>query len=181
MNRGRVRILAVAAVGIPVLAVALALAPPAVRASLWLTYDPPSGSPGTTVSVRTGGTGAFGLSNVGDAFPLYLVLVDSTDQLLRIGTVTVNANHDGIGTFPVPDVVPGEYGSALRCEPCAEFSAGQTLLPMGVFTVLSGVPSTATRDTVPPQSTPTWAVVLAAWLVATAIFLVFWPRREQKP
>jgi hypothetical protein len=180
MNRGRIRILTVVAVSIPVLAVALALAPPAVRASLWLTYDPPSGSPGTTVSVRTGGIGAFGLSNVGDVFPLYLVLDGSGNELLRLGTITVDGNHDGSGTFVVPDVAPGEYGSVLRCEPCAEFSAGRTLLPMGLFSVLSAVPSTATRDKARPHPTPTSAVVLAAWLVATAIFLVFWPRRERK-
>src|SRR5213593_70863 len=102
MNRGRIRILSFAAVTIPIVAVALALAPPAVRAALWLTYDPPSGSPGTTVSVRTGGNGAFGLSNVGDVFPLYLVLDDSGDELLRLGLLTVDANHDGRGTFIVP-------------------------------------------------------------------------------
>jgi hypothetical protein len=180
MNRGRIRILTFAAVSIPVLAVALALAPPVVRASLWLTYDPPSGSPGTIVSVRTGGTGAFGLSSVGDVFPFYLVLDDSGDELLRLGSLKVNSKHDGTGRFVVPDVAPGRHGVMVRCEPCAEFSNGRSLLPMGLFTVLSAVPGTATRDNARPHSTPTSAVVLVAWLVATAIFLVFWPRRERK-
>jgi hypothetical protein len=182
MSRGRIRILRFASVAIPIAAaLALGLAPAAVRAALWLTYDPPSGPPGTTVSVRTIGTGAFGLSNVGDSFPLYLVVDDAGDELLRLGTLTVDSKHDGTGSFVVPDVSPGEHGVMVGCEPCAEFSNGRTLLPMGVFTVLAGVPSSSTSDRAPAPAMPASAVGLAVVMAAIAALLLLWPRfgREQ--
>ncbi len=180
MSNGRIRILALVALISAAVALVLTFAPATVRAALWLTFDPPSAPPGSTIAVRTGGTGALGLMNVGDALPLYLVLEDSAGGLLQLGTLTVDAGHDGTGTFIVPDVAPGKHGVMVRCEPCAEFSNGRSLLPMGVFTVLSGVPSTSTGDVAPPQAPPLSALDLAAGMVAIAVLLLFWPRLDRK-
>jgi hypothetical protein len=161
------------AIAVAPIVIALALGAETVRAALWLDFDPTSGPPGSTIAVRTHGHGAFGASPVGDAFPLYLVVDDSTDQLLRIGAVTVDIHHDGIGSFVVPEVAPGEYGSMIRCEPCAEHSAGRTLLPMGPFTVLSEAPNTATANVDRPRPSSNWLVGLTGLLAGLSTLLLF--------
>jgi hypothetical protein len=156
--RGYVRALVVLLIGVH----GASVAPPA-NAALWLELDPTSGPPGTEVRGRTGGNGAFPQALAGREFRLWMLdaALDvgsaDRDSLVPVGSLRVNADGDGV-----------------RCVPCAPFSGGRRLLPVGEF-VVEERPRIA-EDLTPPGPSG-WAMagtagtVLAVVVIGAAIFL----------
>jgi hypothetical protein len=98
---------------------------------------------GITVYAKTGGAHAFTTGHAGSSFPVYLARTSDLDQisapddsrLTRIGDLLVDSQGLGRLTFRVPPLPPDEYSAVILCRPCAEFSAGRSLLPAGPFRV----------------------------------------------
>jgi hypothetical protein len=129
---------------------ALALLAGPAQGALFLTFEPASGPPGMIVKARTGGVGA--LAGVSLArMPLYFVgssvaadvprsvasadVLSGDDRLVAVGEVVSDAQGDGALDFPVPDLPPGHYEVRAYCPPCARYSLGDNLLPVGEFQI----------------------------------------------
>jgi hypothetical protein len=142
-------------------------------AALWLVVEPDSGAPGETVQVRTFGDGAMAASAPGDSLPLFVAGLTQWPfaevDLTRVGTLTVDSSHNARGSFVVPSLRSGRYQLVLRCEACAPFSAGRTLLPVGEFTITASVPSTDTEELDGVSLIPT--VLVSMGLGLTIVFL----------
>jgi hypothetical protein len=120
---------------------------------------------------RTGGQGAL----VGSApirLPLFMTLEErvapdaervtdfralASAGLLRVGTLEAGTDGNGMVSFSIPAVRPGTHGVFLWCPPCAKFSAGRNVLPVGEF-----------RVTASPGDTDalSWPIILAVSLLA---------------
>jgi hypothetical protein len=129
---------------------ALLLVSGAAQAALFVTFDPTSGPPGAIVKARTGGEGA--LANVAlPRMPLYFVgasvaadvprsvagpdSLSGDDRLVAVGEIVSDAKGNGALDFPVPDLPPGHYEVRAYCPPCARYSLGDNLLPVGEFQI----------------------------------------------
>ena len=136
-------------------------------AALFLILEPASGPPGTEVTGRTGGRGAF-LRRV-DPLPTFLVArsaarsVASPDDrtLVEIGMLVVDEAGNGEIRFEVPEVAPGDYVVMVFCRSCAEFSGGDVMAPVADLRVTEG----PTEGLSPPL------VVFALLLFAVALLL----------
>ena len=118
------------------------LFPQQALAALSVTFDPPAASPGTEVTVTTIGDGA-AVGAKGSQLRLYIAPSTGADDtpidvasLIPVGILTVDEAGNGRGELRVPQTAPGVHDVYLQCEPCAQFSAGRTLLPVGVLEVL---------------------------------------------
>lgn len=151
-------------------------------AALFVVLEPTSGPPGTQVTGRTGGEGAF--STQVDPLPTYLVAKGAADSatspddpgLIAIGELVVDAAGNGRISFSVPQVEPGDYVVIVFCPSCAPFSAGRTMAPVADFRVTSSLPAT---DTVPVDSVG-WSglsAVFAALLLLAVVLLAVLRRR----
>lgn len=117
-------------------------------AALFVILEPTAGPPGTDVTGRTGGEGAFA-SQV-DPLPAYLAAKAAADavtspddpRLIGIGALDVDATGNGKITFRVPQVEPGDYVVIVSCPSCAPFSAGRTIAPVADFRVTPSPPAT---------------------------------------
>ncbi|HEY8115577.1 MAG TPA: hypothetical protein VIH70_04100, partial [Actinomycetota bacterium] len=140
-------------------------------AALWVTLDPTSGAPGETIRVRTAGQGAMAIARPGDAMSLYLrggLPGSATEETpLEVGQITVDSGLNGVGSFVVPALPAARYEVRLRCEPCAEFSFGNTLLWVADFTITAPMPSTDTE----PTEDVTIPAALVALLVVVPVLL----------
>jgi len=124
----------------PTLAAALVIATANVAsAALFLVFDRASGHPGTVVHVHTAGNGA--CASCPPRMSLYFVAAAVSDaikapsdpRLVSVGHLTVDASGSGSAVFRVPDVPNGRYIIMTYCKPCAPYSAGRTMLPLGPF------------------------------------------------
>jgi hypothetical protein len=120
---------------------------PAAAAALWLIFSKTTATPGDAVAVRTAGRGAFAQAQKEGALrrspPLRLFLVRSAvvdsvralddRRLIALGTLAVDRRGNGSARFTVPNVRPGDYAVLLQCAPCARYSAGRVLIPVGPF------------------------------------------------
>lgn len=160
------------------LAIALGIAlclsrPERVDASLGLIFVPSAALPGAMVDVHTGGQGALTVVRPGSALSVFLApataagsVADTTDsRLVSIGELTVDAHANGHMTFVVPQLAMGDYESFLLCEPCAQHSAGRSLIPTGPFLV--GTVANHPQ----PQPITAWSNGAVAPLLAGAIVL----------
>jgi len=142
--------------------------------ALFVILEPTSGPPGTEVTGRTGGDGAFA-SQV-DPLPTYLVAKAAADSvtspedpgLIPIGELIVDEGGNGRISFLVPQVEPGDYVVIAFCPSCAPFNAGWTMAPVADFHVTSSPPAT---DTVPvdPARWPGLIALLAAQLLTVVL------------
>jgi hypothetical protein len=141
--------------------------------ALWLTVEPDHGAAGDTVRVRTIGDGAMGAGSPGDSLPLFVTGLSQQTfvetDLTRVGTLTVDASHNGVGSFVVPSVRSGRYQLVLRCDACAPTSAGRTLVPVGEFTVTASVPTTDTIQPDPVSLLP--ALLVSMGFGLTIVFI----------
>lgn len=153
-----------------------------VQAALFLILDPLSGPPGSHVSGRTGGEGAF--SSQVDPLTSYLVasasagLVTSPDdtRLIEIGQLVVDPAGNGRLTFVVPRIDPGGYVVVVHCPSCAPFSSGSVMAVVADFQVTRSPPNTDTAPEAPALRGPDPAV-LGAVLFATALAVLALYRR----
>lgn len=153
-----------------------------VQAALFLILDPVSGPPGTHVSGRTGGEGAF--SSQVDPLTSYLVasdsagLVTSPDDagLIEIGQLVVDPAGNGRITFVVPRIDPGSYVVMVHCPSCAPFSSGSVMAVVADFQVTPSAPNTDTAPDAPALRGPDPAV-LGTFLIATALAVLALYRR----
>lgn len=113
-------------------------------ASLWLVFEPPAAAQGTPVRAHTVGAGAISVVEPGSSMQVFLVGLSIADQvsspddsrLVPVGNLVADTEGNGSLEFIVPNLPPGEYMSMVWCEPCAQFSAGRSLLPAGTLRVL---------------------------------------------
>jgi hypothetical protein len=109
------------------------------NAALFLIFDRASGRPRTVVHVHTGGNGA--CASCPPRMPLYFATAAVSDaieapddpRLIPVGHLTVDGRGNGSAVFTVPDVPNGRYVVMTYCKPCAPYSAGRTMLPLGPF------------------------------------------------
>jgi hypothetical protein len=161
----------------------LVLSADVAQASLFLIFDRTSGDPGTVVHVRTAGNGACALCP--QPMPLYFAWaavsgsISSPDDpgLVRVGNLTVDEHGNGSGFFKVPEVRNGRYVVMTYCEPCAPYSAGRVILPLGPFPPFRVVGSTIAH------STPGWPWIVAGFLglaFVTAAFIRLLARSRRR-
>jgi len=118
--------------------------PSPVAASAFLNFDPPGAVAGTAVRVQSVGAGAFEAVRNRE-LRLFLAPIGSSPStvddlgLQPIATLTVDDAGNARGTFETPDLLPGMYDAWAYCPPCATFSAGRSLLPVGQFEVREGL------------------------------------------
>jgi hypothetical protein len=163
---------------------ALFLASGTAVASLVLVLDRDSGPPGTRVTGRTGGNGAF--ATTVDPVATYLVERPAADHvtspndthLIRIGRLIVDAARNGRITFIVPRVDPGSYVVMVRCRSCAQFSAGRTMIPVASFRVTSPLPATDVEPAHPVRGDTSMAAI-GSGVVGTAMVVVSLRRRTR--
>lgn len=128
-------------VGLAAIAIAIAslvVAAP-TYAALFLVLDPVSGPPGSDVTGRTAGQGAF--SSQVDPLRTFFVhhsiaeSVASPDDstLVEVGELVVDEAGNGEIHFRVPQVDPGDYVVIAYCPPCAAFSAGRAMAHSPTF------------------------------------------------
>jgi hypothetical protein len=144
-----------------------------VAAALFLILEPTSGPPGSEVTGRTGGEGAFSTP----VLPLSTYLVAETaaasvsnpadPRLVPIGELVVDAAGNGAIVFHVPPVEPGGYVVMVFCPSCADFSGGQAMAPLADFRVTSPPPATDTAAG--DQAGTVWVAALAALLLASVL------------
>ena len=135
------------------------------QAALWLLFSKTVAHPGESVVVRTAGNGAFrkaletGELRSGPPLRLFLVREAVADRvrspadgrLVVVGRLAIDRRGNGRLRFSVPNLVAGSYTARLHCVPCASYSAGRTLLPVGPlpgpFRIAEPVPVVKTCET----------------------------------
>jgi len=122
------------------LAAALLIATAEVAsAALALIFDRTTGPPGTVVHVHTGGNGACATCPPG--MSLYFAATAVSDairapddpRLVPVGHLTVDGRGNASAVLIVPEVPNGRYVVMTYCKPCAPYSAGRVMLPLGPF------------------------------------------------
>ena len=117
------------------------LMPTPAGASGFFLFSATVGEPGAKVVAHTGGEASFASAMRGRALNVYFVASDAVDavtsvrddRLTPVGRMRVDGSGNGTLTFRVPDVPAGDYETLVHCPPCAQASAGRTLLPFGPF------------------------------------------------
>ncbi len=154
------------------------------NAALFLIFDRTSGPPGTVVNVQTGGNGA--CASCPSRMPLYFVAAAVSDaitapddpRLVPLGHLNVEGRGNGTAKLVVPQVPNGRYIVMAYCRPCAPYSAGRAMLPVGPFPTPFRVLGSAANGT---SAIWPWIVVgaLGALFLATALGWSFRRRRAQ--
>jgi hypothetical protein len=165
------------------LSVILVATSPPSSASLAVSFDTESGSPGSEIRMRTIGEGACQLCP--PTLPLFFVAATSVDTvrspsdplLTPVGQLHIDSQGNGSASIVLPRLTPGQYMVMAYCEPCAATSAGRRMLPIGPFPEpfnLTGdaKPSSPSASVGTPATVAILvgigAVVAIGWLLLTA-------------
>lgn len=126
---------------IPLSTVLLSWAVTFAVASAVLDFKPSAAEPGFVVTAQSVGSGAFTALR-GSSLRLYFLPEGNEPTTASdlpgggVGMLRVDENGDASATFHVPETGPGHYGVWINCPPCAQFSAGRSILEVGTFEVL---------------------------------------------
>ena len=153
-------------------------------ASLAIELEPASGPPGSEVVGRTIGSGAFPRTLAERRFSLSVLDADTSiegaepEAFIPIGNLRVTPEGDGVTEFVIPEIPVGSYTLTIRCAPCAPFSAGRRLLPVGELFVEE--PAIVDEDLTPPGRSRSVTVLVAGGVVAVVIVILSVRSRRER-
>ncbi len=140
-------------------------------ASLWLELEPRKAPPLAAVNGRTIGSGAL-LAARNSQLDVYLAPVKAgqigdplSEDLTPIGQMVVDYNGDGTIVFHVPQLPTGKYEVIVWCPPCAKYSAGRKLLPVGIFRVTEAATVPSSEPALASQASTSRTL----WLLALSV------------
>lgn len=168
-------------ISVLVLLVCLAYGAEWVVAALSVQLEPSRAAPGDTVRIVTVGEGALRAVR-GETLDVLLAAPGDPNDAVVVGQLNVDDAGNGSGKFVVPAFGPGKYDVLLDCPPCAAFSSGRAVLPVGELEIISGAaPETATERAVPAPAPLEWLVLVAGVLTAAIMAVVRWRSVSSPP